>query len=452
MHRHLLGAALAVLLGSLLAGPARSDIVDITDGKDGIRLPKKITSRWGTAPSDIELGESGQRNLKLAYDAFELGGEKGDSAQLVDVYVTECFENEQFNDGEKYGESGFWQESAEAFAQAAEVLTGAARQVALHKRMLALANLGDDAGTLAAADALLADDPKSYYFGPTQEIRARIFARRGKRAEATAALKLVTDAPGMNVRDYFNAMYLSTWLTKTVGADKPEKWAAAETAYRSVLGELDKHARKQLAQIPRFRVLMSLGESLRGQGKADEAKKYFDLILAEANVATDKGVLAGVYYGLGDAAYDEAARLQSAPGGTQTTREKVVELLNQAGLYYLRVVLLYKDYAGQRELYGATRGAAKAFSTLFTITGEKDCEIARRAYEFYRQAHQMSERGEAQRLLFREGQELKQKIDAVCGKAGGEEAGAASGAPPEDADSGAGAPAGGGSPEGGEEK
>ncbi len=61
-------------------------------------------------------------------------------------------------------------------------------------------------------------------------------------------------------------------------------------------------------------------------------------------------------------------------------------------------------------------------------------------------------RGEAQRLLFREGQELKQKIDAVCGKPGGEEAGAAAEAPPEGAEPGAGAPAGGGSPEGGEEK
>ena len=45
--------------------------------------------------------------------------------------------------------------------------------------------------------------------------------------------------------------------------------------------------------------------------------------------------------------------------------------------------------------------SCKAFSaclrsvmSIFTITGEKDCELARRAYEFYRRAVDMQERGD----------------------------------------------------------
>jgi tetratricopeptide (TPR) repeat protein len=259
----------------------------------------------------------------------------------------------------------------------------------------------------------LASTPKTYYFGPAQEMRARIYARNGKMKNALAALKAVTDAEGMNARDYFSAKYLSTWLSKTLGANSIEKWTAAEKAYRALLRELEGHPRNQLAQVPRFRVLMSLGEALRGTGKAAEARKVFDQILGEANDATDKGVLAGVYYGLGDSVFEEATRLQ-AQSGSGASKDQIKALLNQAALHYLRVVYHYGEHAGQRELFGATQGAARVFRSLFTLSGEEDCVAGRRAYDFYRQATDMQQQGEERRILIGEGLALKERLDAKC--------------------------------------
>ena len=88
MSHHLLSAACAAAF-LLLAGIARADVVDITDGAKGLRLPKTVQSAWGSNPTDEEIQASGKKNLKLAYDAFELGGLRGDAAQVVRVYLAE---------------------------------------------------------------------------------------------------------------------------------------------------------------------------------------------------------------------------------------------------------------------------------------------------------------------------------------------------------------------------
>ena len=416
MRARIFGAAAAAALLVLIAGPALADILDLTDGQKGFRLPKSrdINTPWGEFPTDTELRASGRRNLELKYDRFELKGQGGSAAQVVSVYVTEALMNENFSNGEKYGVSGYWQEAAQAFGQAAAELSGAAKQEALYKRMLAIKNLGNDQATLKAAQDLLDSDPKTYYFGPAKELMARLAWLGGARKQGLAALQSVVDAPGMNVRDLYNAKYLSTWLTKTVGADSMEKWAAAEKAYRDLLTEIDRHPNRKVAEIPRFKTLMSLGESLRGQGKNDEARKVFDQILDSANDGTSKEVLAGVYYGLGDVAFQAAIEAQKKGMSSPATRKAVHALFDQAAMHYLRVVLLYSDFAGTRELLGSTQGVARSFASIFTITGEKDCDLARRAYEFYRRAVDMQERGEAKRILVAEGRALKEKLDAAC--------------------------------------
>ncbi len=412
MRTAIFGAALAALLGGILAPIARADILDLSDGKT--RLPKSVKSPWGTPPSDQELQDSGKRNLDLSYDSYKLSGASGDAAAVAAFWLTDTIANQRFNEGERNGQNAFWPEAAQAFGAASEELQGLAKEQALYKRMLSLANTGDQAATLKAADDLLAANPKTYYFGPAQETRARIFALRGKLADALAALKLVSDIQNMNVRDNFSAMYLATLLSKSLGADSPKKWAAAEDAYRSLLTDLVRAPHHELAEVPRFRILMSLGEALRNQNKADEAKKQYEQILDEASTATDKGVLAGVYTGLGDLAFTEASQLQANAAGSKTAHEKVRELLDQAALHYLRVTLLYKDFAQQRDLFGATRGVARVFNTVFKLTGEKDCDLAHRAYEFYRRAVDMLESGEEKRLLIKEGLALKQRIDEGC--------------------------------------
>lgn len=397
---------------------ASADIVDLTNG---VRLPKRVKTKWGKFPTEEELESSGTNNLKLTYEAFELGRTRGDAAQVARVYATAAFENVDFRLGERHGERGYWTEAVQAFVSAADDLSGVAKQVALHMRMLAAANTNDPALAMRAADEVLAADPKVYYYGPAQETRARIFAQAGRMREALTALKQVTDAPGMNVRDYFNAAYLSVWLTAYIRADSMQAFAKAETAFRDLLTELERNPRRQLADVPKQKIMMSLAACVRSQGRGNEAKQVFEEILGSVSELTDESVLVGVYYGLGDVAVEEAAELQKKAQANPQVRKKVRELLDAAALHYLRVILLYKDYAGQRELFGATRGVARVFSTLFTVDGEKDCETAKRSYDFYRQAVQLQPRGEARRLLVLEAKTHKARMDEVCSEKEGDE-------------------------------
>jgi tetratricopeptide (TPR) repeat protein len=413
-YRGLWATILALFVLLLWAPAASADILDLSNG---IRIPKDkdINTPWGTFPTDAELTASGRNNLKLSYEAFELGGVKGPAGQVASLYITTAItKSVEFSSGEQNGVRGYWAEAAEAFKQAAENLSGVAKEVALYKAMLATANTGNAPATLRAADALLAADPKTYYFGPAQETRARVFAQAGRLGDAVAALKAVTDAPRMNVRDYFSAAYLSAWLTKFIRASTAEAYTDAEKEFNRLLKELDRHPQKELASVPRLRILMSLGACVRALGRSEEAKGIYAQILKAATDTTDKAVLAGVYYGLGDVAFEEASALQSRAKGAPELKEQVQDMLDQAALHYLRVLLLYKDFADQNQTFGATQGAARVFATLFTITGEKDCETARRSYDFYRQAVELQPQGEARRLLVREGKALKKRMDEIC--------------------------------------
>jgi len=410
--------ALAVLLAWIATAEA-----DILDTSDGIRLPKKdeIKTPWGEFPRDEELKESGKNNLDLNYEEFDIGKVRGPAGQVARIYITEAITgNVEFQAAETHAERGFWMEASQAFRAAAESLSGLAKEVALYKCMVATANTNDPESTLRAADALLAANPKGYYFGPAQETRARAFATLGRMNDATAALQLVLEAPRMNVRDYFSAAYLKAWLTTYIGARSKEQFATAEKAFKDLLTELDRRPQKELATVPRLRILMSLAASIRNQGRSDEAKGMYQQILKAAGETTDASVLAGVYYGLGDVAFEEASALQSRAAGAPELKKQVRDMLDQAALHYLRVLLLYKDAADQREVYGATQGAARVFATIFTVSNEQDCEAASRAYDYYRQAVDMQPSGEMRRQLVREGRALKKRMDEVCKEGGGE--------------------------------
>ena len=89
-----------------------------------------------------------------------------------------------FRNGENQGQSGYWAEAADSFAEAAENLKGAAKQVAMYKRILCLAETRDLDATFNAAQQLLDAFPKTYYFAPVQIMRARILYARGDRKSA----------------------------------------------------------------------------------------------------------------------------------------------------------------------------------------------------------------------------------------------------------------------------
>ena len=146
---------------------------------------RRSVLRGAPSPPTPNSTASGRNNLKLSYDVFELGGVKGPAGQVANLYITTAItKSVEFASGEQNGVRGYWAEAAEAFKQAAENLSGVAKEVALYKAMLATANTGNAPATLRAADALLAADPKTYYFGPAQETRARVFAQAGRLGDA----------------------------------------------------------------------------------------------------------------------------------------------------------------------------------------------------------------------------------------------------------------------------
>jgi tetratricopeptide (TPR) repeat protein len=399
----------ALLLGTLVSPAWAGDIVDFRDGK---REPdsKDILTKWGEVPTMEDFAAS-KGSASLAYDEVTVGRRKVDAATVLKVYVEDAYKNADFQSGQLYGQRGYWAEAADSFQAAAEQLKGTAKEVALHSRVLALAASNDLEATFRAADDLLNEFPKTLYFGPVQEIRARILASQGKMNEAVDALKRVTAASGMNARDYYNAEYLRVWLTRFVAASTPQEFGAAEKEFRALIQDLDRNRGRQYAAEPRLKMQISLAVCLRNQGKGDEAKTQFNQVLAAADANTDKATLATLYNGLGDVAFEEAAALQSQKGD----KTRIKELLEEAALHYLRVNLLYPGFAGQRELFGAAVGAARVFASLFQLTDDKDCDLARRSYEYYVRASQMQERGEAKRLLVNEGKALKKRLDVACG-------------------------------------
>jgi hypothetical protein len=399
----LAGAVLAVLLAS----PARADVLDEVGGA---RHPNGVTTPWGTPPTDAELEQTRDQAVSLAYDNVTLGRTKLDAAQVKEFWTSAAIRNQEFQAAQRAAQRGFWEEAAESFTAAADSAEGATKEVALYYAMITRANTGDQEATLRAADTLLAVAPKTYYFYPAQETRARVFAIQGKVAEAKAALQAVLQAPGMNVRDFFNAKYFLVWLTEFTSATTPEQFAAAEKSFRGILDEIGRHAKRDLAAGPREKARLALATCLRGQGKGADAKQIFQQVVDAAVEGTDPRVLVGAYNGLADAAFEEAVKLQQGGGA----RDAVKSALDTASLHYLRVLLLYGDYADTRERYGALSGAARVFASLFTLTEDKDCELGRRSYEFFRQAHELQEAGEEKRALYREGKDIKDRLDAAC--------------------------------------
>jgi tetratricopeptide (TPR) repeat protein len=339
------------------------------------------------------------------------GGKDYPAGQVALIYFNAAEGNEAFKDGDVRGSSRFWQEAAESYGQAAEELKGSARQAALYKQLLTLANLGDVDATLTAAEQFLTEYPKSFYFGPVQIKRALVYASKGRQDEAVAALKRVADAPGMNPRDLFEAEYLRIWLTKMVPARTKEQFADAEKEFRGLVEAIDKNPRgKADASDQRVKAQARIAKTMLLQGKGTEARTLMDQTLTGLPKATERPALAAAYGSRGDAL--NLLAKQAMEGGKRADAKTLAE---QAVLDYLRVAIFYGDEADPSDLFNATQNAARVFRSLFNLSGDKDCELARWSYDCYVQAAGMLGAGEEKRTLVREGLSLKEAMDKACG-------------------------------------
>jgi tetratricopeptide (TPR) repeat protein len=409
LHRAALWAA---FLG-LAAPSAGADIVLLKDGK---AAPPKFKLAPGTEPTEEELEESGRDNLELAYDAAKVGGTTVRPADVVKIWSTSALANEPFKTGMRNAASGFFDVAAGDFQSASEELKGAAaKQLALYNRLLCLANTNDLAGTLSAADDFLAAFPKTYYYGPVQQMRAKILANQNNMPESAAALKAVVDAPGMNARDRYECEVTRIFLTEYSKAGKDKaKYAAAEKSYRALVDAIERDRDKADAEAPRLKALVGVGKCLVFQGKPSDARKSFESVIAAPVAARDHTLLGAAYSGLGNVVFAEAQEAQSKAAGNEEQKKKARALLDDAALHYLRVAVHYKDAAEVADLYNAKLNLARVFATVFTLSGDKDCDLGRRAYTWFGQAVDMLPQGEERRQRVQEGKDLKQRLDQNC--------------------------------------
>lgn len=414
IHRYLWAATAAILLFTT-ASTARADVIQTCDGQ---WWPKKIREEMADAeaPSDSVLRESGRNNLELQYDTVKIGGVQISASNVCQIFSTTAFENAHFRQGDTHGQSRYWPEAADSFGEAAEALKGAAKQIAMYNRVTCLRYSGDVAKTFDAAQQLLDAFPKAYYFAKVQDLRARVMLIRKDAKGAKKALSAVIAAPGMNARDYFDAKVNNVYLLQFKSAGKDKKnYARARSAYEMIVKEIDTRtgARKE-AGIQRLKALVGIGKCLVFEQDFKKARPYFDQVVTDKASAQDQQLLAQAYTGLGDVKY--ASVKKDLAGTEKLDKAKLPEIqarLTDAGLDYLRVAKFYVESAGD-ELYPATIGAARVWATQFTLDGETDCELARRAGKFFFEAHSMLPRGETKRLLTSEAKRFFAKRDEAC--------------------------------------
>lgn len=410
----------AVAAGMLLctAGLFVSDAAyaDVVRTRDGQWWPKNIREEVGTAdaPSDSVLKNSGKNNLELAYDKVKIGNVSLDAASVDQFWSTTAYLNAHFTNGENQAQSGYWAEAAASFAEAAEALKGAAKEIAMWQRVQCLRYTGKAAPTFDAAQQLLDAFPKTYFFAPVQDLRARVFYLRRDKKSALQALDTVIRAPGMNARDYFKAKLALVYLFDFKLAGKNvKKYAAARQKYESILAEIrTRSGAEKAAGMEKLAALVGIGKCFVFEGEYDKARTYFDQVIADESSTGSKSLLAQAYTGLGDVKYQNVRKVL----GTNPDKSKlpgIQEALTDASLDYLRVAKFYVGEAGD-ELYPATVGVARVWATQFALGGDKDCPLAMRASTFFYAAHKLLKRGEQQRLLTKEIKAFLEKRNDAC--------------------------------------
>ena len=407
-------AATAAILLLLAAAPAHADMIRL---KDGTWLPKKLNDEMGDAkaPNDWMLKKSGKNNGDLAYDKCGVGRETVSASEVDAFFSTTAFQNEFFRNGDLQGQAGAWLEAADSFAQAAENLKGAARQEAMWKRVLVLAETGDLDATMKAIDEMLTAFPKSYYYAQARDKRARILLSKGKGAGAKKELDQVIAAAGMNARDYFEAKLAKIHFFSLIPAgNDTAKIAATRKEYERAASEIrGRTGAAQEAAIQLLKANTGVGRCLVYEGEYDKALNTLKTVVGDKKSIQDRGLLARAYAGMGDAVF---AKVKAELKGGNVQKEelpRIQETLTEAALHYLRTAKFYVEVAGD-DRFPATAGLARVWATQFELGGEKDCALGKRAVKTYYDAHKMLPRGEKQRLFTAEAKTFIDKYNAAC--------------------------------------
>lgn len=407
-------AATAAFLLLCSTATARADVIKTRDGQ---WWPASIQGdmQGASAPSDNVLKKAARSDATLEYDTVKIGGKSFSAGEVVEVYGSDAFANEAYRNGDVQAQTQAWEEAAANFAIAAEELKGASKQIAMWNRVLCLAQSNNASKTFDAAQQLLEAFPKTWYFARVQDMRARVLLNGGKSKDAKAALAKVTNAPGMNARDYFEAKIASTQFFSLAAAGKDhDKLEAARREFQMIVNEIrGRTGAQKEADIQMLKATVAMGRCYVYMDGYDGALPLFKKVVGDPASLEDKALLAQAYTGMGDAVYGKI-KAELAKGDVKEDQlPRINKQLTQAALHYLRVSTFYVESAGD-DLFPATVGLARVWATEFTINGETDCPMAKRATQYFITAHKMLGRGEQRRLLTREVKLFLAKREAAC--------------------------------------
>jgi hypothetical protein len=350
----------------------------------------------------------------LGYDSTKLGGVEVPPGMIEEVWAYDGWFHQVHQEAERSAAGKHYAEAADGFHRAAEELKGSAKQVALAKRVLALAAADDAAGMVAAIDELRAEFPKTFFLAPFEKRRASVLAAQGKAAQAAEVLDKAIATPGLNKHDLYDLRMFKIYLTQyvTAGRDRA-RWAETEKAYRELLSAADGEAlARGEVEDSRLRALVGVGRTLVFQGKQGDARRFLEQVIASST--PDKSLLASAYVGLGDVMVAEARDTQGKAAGNEALKKQALDQLESGLLHYLRVSELYQDAADPSDLYQGRLGAGRTFVAIFGASNDTDCEAATKAQQFMRAAHDMLPNGVEKSQLVREFKEFKARADKTC--------------------------------------
>jgi hypothetical protein len=412
MRTRLLLAVLAAGFAVFSPVPCHADIVILSDGKV---LPPNVQVPPGEAPSPDQILETEDKRVDpLAYDTLKIGGREVSAGMVSDISITACTANADFQQGETNAASGFFEDAAANFGAAADGLKGPARQLALWKRLVAMAQLNDPDTLVPAIDAFVGEFPKTYFLSDVLQRKARGLMAKGDAAGAKAALDALTGAAGLNKRDLHGGELVKLQFEAgAVGRDKA-KLAALETKYRERLAAIERESARDEVALVRLQAMVGVGRMLVFQDKPADARPFLEQVIDSPVAAQNRAMLAAAYAALGHVAYAEARATQAGAAGNEEQKKKAAGQLETALLHYMRVTEFYMPVADGGDLYDARISAARVLSAQFTLSNDKDCEAAKSSMRFYKLAYDMLSGGTERSSVNREYTELKTRHDKGC--------------------------------------